>query len=366
MILPIRQTFSKTIRALFPPCWPNRATATVNNTMPENTVTPADADPGFYGGTLIREAADINATIDPQVGFELSGIREALNEFCASHEAATDRCTIGFFIYFYDTNGIALPSIDKIEVKKLEMVFPDDPPSNDHWLSRLADAKGQLELNDTCVSVIGHRIYQYHRPGDNFGKPNTTAASQPVVSLADASSYGISTIKGYQPSLRIAYLDFGTLLHMLMSYQQANETELKFLFTGAEINHGEMVSPFFQTERFRDWAPDLNGSDPSVTATLKMEGIYKEKDGSDYISAQSHPYHLAESGNITLPGVTVLAPCRRYWHTVDRILNNSSSQVEINDPVTFRNRQLGLKKLSAILTEDNLRTVLGNVLGDRA
>ncbi len=337
--------------------------------------TSNNNDSNIWGGPLNRDGADIEKTINGQVGFELKGISNEINEFCLSHEEVSERCTIGFFIYFSNTEGDLFKKVGEIKVKKLEMVF--DAPSNEHWLSRLANTDGYLELNDTSIEVIGHRIFQFHRPGRNYGKPNTTADKQPTVMLEDATDYGLSTIKGYQESLRIAYLDFGTILHMLMAYSRRiengsteddiSEDELKFLFTGAEINHGEMVSPFFQTERYRDWRvspTDFSGLDTSVTATLKMEGIYRQPGSTtDYISAQVHPFHRAGSSNITLPAVTVLPPCRRFWFTVDQILKDASAQVEINNRTTFLKRQSGVNKLSTMLNKDELEVIFGKDIG---
>lgn len=316
-------------------------------------------------------------TLVPQIGFELKGIKEALTKFCHSHDQETNRCTIGFFIYFYDQqDGGFLRLIKDIQIKKLEIIFPDN--SNRHWLERLADADAELDLTDATISKgekVSASAWQIHHFDDdrgNYATPSTAVVRTPRLSLIAAPDYGIANIRGYRDTLRIAYLDYGTLLHMFLAYKIGSadvlsEDDLKFMFTGAEINHGEMVSPYFQEERYKDWGLGFPGLDASVTATLKMEGIYKGQDSSGgdiYVSSQYHPYHVSNDPSLTLPGVKVLAPCRRFWHTVEQVLNSSASQMEFNVPASFYARQRGINNLSKKLTKTYVQKILGKALND--
>lgn len=325
---------------------------------------------------LNRENAP--ASLEKQIGFELQGIKEALTKFCHSHDRATKRCTIGFFIYFYDhEQGSFLRLIEDIQIKKLDIIFPDK--SNQHWLERVTNSEGKLELSDAEADIdVGIKKVKakaleiHHRmnpTGQGYATPVSSLSQPPYLDLRSGINYGVKMIAGYKDTLRIAYLDYGTLLHMFLAYKigTANvigEDELKFIFTGAEINHGEMVSPYFQEERYKDWGRGFTDLDPSVTATLKMEGVYKDPNNAGlYMSPQYHPYHLAANPNLTLPGVKVLAPCRRFWQTIEQVLNSSASQLELNNPVSFAARQSGINHLSEKLTK-NLKEVLGKGLND--
>lgn len=330
----------------------------------------------YWNRPFSRYEISPTSTIHPQVGFELSGLKKSLEDFCLSHGGGQDSCTIGYFIYFYE-DGAFLETINEIKIKKLTISFdPGESSPASNWVTMLSESEGILSLADeNVVSVKGLRLFHYQGgSGTNYATPLTAVSEQPrLVVKEDASDYGIETIMGYQRSLRIAYLDYSTLLQMHLSYKYAekSDTELKFIFTGAEINHGEMVSPLFQHERFVDWYPDFSTLNPSVTATLKVEALYIDKNrtnaiyaggGREFIPAMNYPF-FATPDAISMPGVMVLPPCRRYWHTINQILSSATPQLEPGQGFDTLKWQ-GFENLAKSLTPAKLKEAIGNVLED--
>lgn len=349
--------------------------------------------PKYWGTSLNRN--ETPTLLMPQVGFELKGLKGLVDNVCSSHSVVGHSCTIGVFLHFYDDNRQPLNYIEDIVVKKMDVVFDKaSAPSNDHWLTRLARDKAELKLvtvsrteSDTedpnkllcTVKAKAHRIFHFDRSprpevdidnSTNYSTPITARSSTPYLQLEDADGYGIDTIKGYTNNIRIVYLSYGLLLHMHLSYRNTDETKLKFIFTGAEINHGEIVRPFFQAERCRDW-PSNHGEydylDPSVTPTLKVESIRipeRDQQTTPPVERTNPELYINGGGlsDVAIPTVHVLAPCPRYWQAIDTILGDASSQLRTNDPASFVVQQDGIGALSEILTKDDLSSILGDLI----
>lgn len=350
--------------------------------MPRFLPQQPETSPAYWGTPLIRKVAP--NILKPQVGFELQGLKAIVDNVCSSHSVAGHRCTIGMFLYFYDDNRQPLNLIKNIAIKKLDVVFdPASNASNEHWLTRLAsDNKATLELDDihkyddkkkTGITAKAHRFFHLSTPRNpsplpkSYSSPTTAPGLTPYLHLENADGYGINTIKGYTDNIRIVYLNYGLLLHMHLSYRNTDENVLKFIFTGAEINHGEIVRPFFQAERCRDWSGDLDDLDPSVTPTLKVEAIrVPAQDQIRTPPSERTDYEPSITGGtgagIALPTVHVLPPCPRYWQAIGTILSDASSQIRTNDSGSFTTQQNGLGALSDILTKNDLSTILGNVI----
>lgn len=267
------------------------------------------------------------STVDRQCGIEITNLAQMARDFAERNRSGETSIPIGWLINFYQENGQPISKIEELIPVELRLSIYNNQgqgpiPIDSTWRHTLINGyRAELEpvnipgLKISAVEVIHHK--QDDLP--QFATPNDVKTSNIVLKVKTVD-YGPKAISGILPSLRAAYLDYDTIMQIHLTYEHnAPSTDLRFLFTGAEVNYGDMAGTTFESERFNEWATDPSGLDPSIISTLKVEPVAKKFDGVNgnyYTSANMYTAFGTQFQNILMPGVTLLPACKRYWHEI--------------------------------------------------
>lgn len=306
-----------------------------------------------------------------ETGFVLSGLKEALIEFV--EESTNEKSiTLGWFITFKSKNGEA-KEIKELLVNKLILKLGPEPSTaitttasaivqaRMSWLMKLYAYDGELYLDRVNLTAVPKKINHFQGDSDTPASPDSMKNELPSLQLTDASAdASVEDLRGYRDSIRVAYLNHATLWQMHMVHERMlDDRELEFVFSGAEINYGEMVSPVFQHERYRDWG-DRSGPDPSLSFTLKVESVAKlprKKNKYEYVSILGGA--LTKNAEIKLPGLFLLLTCKRYWEATNAILGECAST--LGKTKNDKEVEAYLRVAKALSINSNVKKLLAGV-----
>lgn len=259
-----------------------------------------------------------------EIGFAIERLHDLVGEFVNENFSNTNTFTLGWFITFEEGKFTA-GKISDIRMRKLVLDVAAAPVTGlqaGSWMERLADNGGVLSLlplensEGEQASIHPLEIKQFAVNLGTPATPDSMRVSDPILTINNADQdTPVTKLRGYRKTIRVAFLDYATIWQMYMAYKW-NQTgnDMNFVFTGAEITYGEMVSPAFQHERFRDWGSALAGDDPGICFTLKVEAIVSSPNSTnEFIGGDINRGMVARTQEISLPGVFILSSCKRYW-----------------------------------------------------
>ncbi|MFK8165106.1 MAG: hypothetical protein AB8H12_21860 [Lewinella sp.] len=332
------------------------------------------ADISVDNTEVIKRSGYSELHIQHQVGFELPNMQQLVSDFITTDRSLETSMPLGWFVTFFGkeedrSTEWQAENIEDIRVYELNLSIFDSRTNapiaiGNNWMRTLIGAKGVLDLGPTTVArPVPVQIIQYEGGGPSYYPLNRFES---VINSMDVKVESwprhaeVIDILGYRPNLRTAYIDYNTIFQMHLAYGvDSNNQNLKFIFSGAEINYAEMVNPRLQVERFTDWGRPFRTLDTSICSTLKIEllskrnllpaeisaveaavaeaeaeaGTIEEVDeeiariraaavrytsGNLYPGTFEHDRNILED-ELSLPGVFLLPSCRRFWETVNQI-----------------------------------------------
>ena len=358
-------------------------------------------------GEVLQRRNFPHNTLSFQDGFELPNLKTLAKNFIErSSNARGKEKPLGWFITFFseDENGDETwraTYISEIKVEELYMTMEGTDSEeilfDENWFQSLGTFESKLHLDNLGVEPKTIRLSHY-RYASNHARAWEAAQVDTQLGIEDMSEgrgYGVGVIKGYRRNLRAAYMDYGTILQIHHAYELYSGSDngvdnLRFVFTGAEINYGDMVSPAFQRERYAEWIDAPDDLDPSICSTLKIEAVYKHKvslvqaDGTNvsvdrYKSVGLYPgantivegvsEDRTETELISLPGLFILPSCKRFWEVIARIQGSivppveqgSYSKMARNNEInTVKSRKAVYKNIGKLVTSKIIKKMVGN------
>ncbi|SEQ58688.1 hypothetical protein [Neolewinella agarilytica] len=318
--------------------------------------------------------------VHDQVGFEFPGLIDTFDTFLTTDYSNEVEIPLGLFIFFFGKENSSewrAEKINQIQMRPLNFSFsspaiePRTPIGSD-WLSTLSSNDGLLSIGNPIETVNPNAVLiiskennsQNHFPINSFHSANKDLNIE-LKTPDDNSSIGdyeVFDILGYRPDMKVAFLGFDTIRQLYLAYHATPSPEdLRFIFTGAEINHGEMVSPRLQEMRFTDWKRSFDTLDPSICSTLKIEILSHKNSNGRYVKRELYSGVQAME-KLELPSVFVLHTCKRYWETPRMFLQacEINRKMFIENKFSENKRIIGYKKFLKALSIDAIKRLIEN------
>lgn len=243
-----------------------------------------------------------------EAGFRIVSTSKQERQAGAYEGSGENSSELGWFISFYH-NGLPVKYIRDIKVYSLVMQ-PVDPSTGVDAGQYL----GEVELQELPLQVVPLLLTHHNQAGD-IASFEDIRAQAPILKLDPVGAKGalLTDLRGYTSAVKIAFLDAATLKQINLAIDYAPEGKvLDMFFSGAEINYGEMASPYSQNVRFKEVIG--NAPDPSISFTLKAEPLYQSAETpAVYESVNLAKKMIAADERVMLPGLFLLDSCKIYW-----------------------------------------------------